>query len=75
MSCRRFLAPFLESFLAVVGIYRPPYPDRPVLYQVFFHYFDHFLAEYEGRFEKEDGFLRTIIQEVVERYLDCGNLR
>jgi ribosomal protein S27E len=42
---------------------------------VLFHYFDRFLAEYEGRFEKEYGFLRPIIKEVVERYLDCGNPR
>jgi hypothetical protein len=33
-----------------------------VLYRVLFHYFDRFLAEYEGRFEKEYGFLRPIIQ-------------
>jgi len=32
-------------------------------------------VEYEGRFEKEYGFLRSIIKEVVERYLDCGNPR
>jgi ribosomal protein S27E len=42
---------------------------------VLFHYFDTFLAEYESRFEKEYGFLRPIIKEVVERYLDCGNPR
>jgi len=46
-----------------------------VLYRVMFHYFDQFLAEYESRFEKEYGFLRPIIKEVVERYLDCGNPR
>ena len=40
-----------------------------------FHYFDRFLVEYEGRFEKEYGFLRPIVKEVVERYLDCGNPR
>jgi len=40
-----------------------------------FHYFDKFLAEYESRFEKPDGFLRPIVKEVVERYLDCGNPR
>jgi hypothetical protein len=38
-----------------------------------FHYFDQFLAEYESRFEREYGFFRPIIKEVVERYLDCGN--
>ena len=38
-------------------------------------YFDRFLAEYEGRFEKEYGFFRPIVKEVVEKYLDCGNPR
>jgi len=42
---------------------------------VLFHYFDRFLTEYEERFEKEYGFFRPIIKEVVERYLDCGNPR
>jgi len=46
-----------------------------VLYRVLFHYFDRFLTEYESRFEKEYGFLRPIIKDVVERYLDCGNPR
>jgi hypothetical protein len=57
----------------MAGVYRPRHPERAVLYRVLFHYFDRFLAEYESRFEKEYGFLRPIIKEVVERYLDCGN--
>jgi len=32
-----------------------------------------FLAEYECRLEREYGFLRPVVKEVVERYLDCGN--
>jgi len=59
----------------VAGIYRPRHPERTVLYWVLFHYFDQFLAEYESRFEREYGFLRPIIKEVVERYFDCGNPR
>jgi hypothetical protein len=35
-----------------------------VLYRVLFHYFDRFLAEYEERFEKEYGFLRSIINHL-----------
>jgi len=42
---------------------------------VVFHYFDQFLAEYESHFEKNYGFFRPIIKEVVDRYLDCGNPR
>src|SRR4030042_1959748 len=59
----------------MTGVYRPRHPERAVLYRVLFHYFDRFLAEYEGRFEKEYGFFRPIVKEVVERYLDCGNPR
>jgi len=42
---------------------------------VFFHYFDWFFSEYESRFEKEYGFFRPVIKEVVEHYLHCGNPR
>jgi len=59
----------------VAGVYRPRHSERTVLYRVLFHYFDQFLAEYESRFERDYGFLRSIIKEVVERYLDCGNPR
>jgi len=46
-----------------------------VLYRVLFHHFERFLAEYESRFEREYGYFRPIVKEVVERYLDCGNPR
>ena len=55
------------------GIYRPHHPERTVLYRVLFHSFDNFLAEYESRFEKEYGYFRPVVKEVVKRYLDCGN--
>ena len=59
----------------MAGVYCPRHPERTVLYRVLFHYFDRFLSEYESRFEKGYGFLRPIVKEVVERYLDCGNPR
>jgi ribosomal protein S27E len=40
-----------------------------------FHHFERFLAEYETRFEREYGYFRPIVREVVECYLDCGNPR
>jgi len=39
------------------------------------HYFDRFLSVYERRFKKEYGYFRPVVQEVVERYLDCANRR
>jgi ribosomal protein S27E len=49
--------------------------NRTVFYRVLFYHFERFLAEYESRFEKEYGFLRPIVKEVVEKYWDCGNPR
>jgi len=57
----------------VAEIYRQHHPERTVFYRVLFHYFDEFVAEYENRFEREYGYLRPVIKEVVEKYLDCGN--
>ncbi len=57
----------------MAGIYRQRHPERTVFYKVLFHYFDMFLAEYENQFEREYGYLRPVIQEVIEKYLDCGN--
>jgi hypothetical protein len=57
----------------MAGIYRQRHPERTVFYRVLFHYFDEFVAEYENRFEREYGCFRSVIQEVVEKYLDCGN--
>jgi hypothetical protein len=38
-----------------------------------FHHFEQFVAEYEGRFERDLGYFRPIVKDVLERYLDCGN--
>lgn len=58
---------------AMAGVYHQRHPERTVFYRVLFHYFDEFVAEYENRFEREYGYFRPVIQEVVEKYLDCGN--
>jgi len=59
----------------MAGVYRPRHPERTVLYRVLSHHFEDFLAEYENRFEREYGYFRPIVKEVVEKYLDCGNPR
>ena len=57
----------------MAGVYRPRHPERTVLYRALFYHYGRFVAEYEERFEREYGFFRPIVNEVVERYLDCGN--
>jgi hypothetical protein len=54
----------------MAGVYRPRHPERTVLYRVLAHHFDGFLAAYEDRFEREYGYFRPIVKEVVERYLE-----
>jgi len=36
------------------------------LYSVLFHHFERFVAEYENRFERDYGYFRPIVKEVVE---------
>jgi hypothetical protein len=54
-------------------IYRQHHPEHTVFYRVLFYYFERFLREYENRFEREYGYFCPVIQDVVEKYLDCGN--
>jgi hypothetical protein len=57
----------------MAGIYSQRHPEHTVFYRVFFYHFERFLLEYEDRFEKKYGYFRPVIQDVVEKYLDCGN--
>jgi hypothetical protein len=45
----------------VSGIYHPRHPERTILYRVLLHHFERFLAEYEGRFEKDYGHFRPVL--------------
>jgi hypothetical protein len=55
-------------------VYRSRKPKASPLWQCLFRHFDAFLVEYKERYRKRYGFLRPIIAEVVNRFLDCGDL-
>jgi hypothetical protein len=57
----------------MAAIYRQRHPESTVLYRVLATHFDAFLARYETLFQRRYGYLRPVIREVVERYLDCAN--
>lgn len=57
----------------MAGVYHQRHPERSIFYRVFFYYFDRFLLEYENRFKRDYGYLRPIVQEVVDKYLHCGS--
>ena len=52
--------------------YRPRKPKASPLWQCLFRHFDAFLGQYEEGLQKRYGFLRPIIPEVVNKFLDCG---
>ena len=55
-------------------VYRPRRPRQSPLWQCLSRHFDGFLAGYEARYQPRFCFLRPIIPEVVNKFLDCGNL-
>ncbi|MDA1088379.1 MAG: transposase [Verrucomicrobia bacterium] len=58
----------------VEQVYRPRRPRQSPLWQCLSRHFDAFLADYEARYQPRYGFLRPIIPEVVNKFLDCGDL-
>jgi len=57
-----------------VGVYRPRRPLASPLYRLLSDHFDHFRGQYEDVFEHEYGRWRRVVDTVVGRYLDCGEL-
>jgi hypothetical protein len=53
--------------------YRPRKPKASLLWQCLFWHFSTFRGRYALRFQKHYGFLRPIISEVVNKFLDCGD--
>ena len=58
----------------VAQAYRARKPKASPLWQCLSRHFDEFLAGYEERYQPRYGFLRPIIPEVVNKFLDCGDL-
>ena len=58
----------------VEQVYRPRRPRQSPLWQCLSRHFVAFLEAYEERYQPRYGFLRPIIPEVVNKFLDCGDL-
>jgi Zn finger protein HypA/HybF involved in hydrogenase expression len=56
------------------GIYRPRLPQKTPFYQCIADHFEEFVQVYDERYVREYGFWRPVIAEVVEKYLECGDL-
>ena len=54
--------------------YRPRNPKASPLWQCLKAHFDAFVHNYQDLYEKEFGFFRVVIEKVVDKFLDCGDL-
>jgi hypothetical protein len=57
------------------GVYLPRNPKASPLFGLVEDYFDEFVNVYEEGFAEKHGLWRPVIRKVVDRFLDCGDLR
>ncbi len=54
--------------------YRPRHPQDSDYYRCVEDYFETFIQVYDEHFSRQYGFWRPYIEQVIHRYLDCGDL-
>jgi len=59
---------------APAAVYRPRNPQSSDYYRCVGDYFETFVGIYDEHFSKQYGFWRPYVEQVIYRYLDCGNL-
>lgn len=57
------------------ALYRPRKPTESPLWRLLHDHFPRFVLEYEKRFQRQYGFFRLVISDVVQKFLECGNLQ
>jgi hypothetical protein len=53
----------------ISGIYHPRNPYESPFYQCIADHFEEFIRVYDERYEREYGFFRPVIAEVIEKFL------
>ena len=59
---------------APAAVYHPRNPQSSDFYRCIEHYFETLVRLYDEYFSKHYGFWRPYIEQVINRYLDCGDL-
>ena len=55
-------------------VYHPREPADSPLWKILHNHYEDFKAGYDEHCEKQYGFFRPVVDEVVEEYLRCGDL-
>lgn len=56
-------------------LYKPRNPKKTGLWQCIDKHFSEFIADYEKNYQKKYGYFRPIIEEVVKKYIECGDIK
>ena len=56
------------------GVYRPRRPQESPFYRLVERFYPEFKRVYPERYQERYGFWRPIIDTVVEKFLECGDL-
>jgi hypothetical protein len=59
---------------APAAVYRPRNPQLSDYYRCVEDNFETFIQIYDEHFSRQYGFWRPYVEQVIYRYLDCGNL-
>ena len=63
-----------EDMPLPAGVYRPRQPQDSDYYHCIEDYFEIFVQVYDVHFSRQYGFWRPYVEQVIYRYLDCGDL-
>ena len=67
--------PSKEDMPLPAAVYQPRRPQDSDYYRCVEDYFETFVGIYDEHFSRQYGFWRPYLQQVIYRYLDCGNLQ
>ena len=78
MACILPYLPYMgesERCFENADVYHPREPKESALWNLLDRHYENFERYYQERFEREYGFFRPVISEVVHAYLKCGDLK
>jgi hypothetical protein len=58
-----------------LAVYHPRDPTQSPLWNILHNNYEEFKANYDESYEKQYGFFRPVIDDVVHDYLKCGDLK
>jgi hypothetical protein len=61
--------------MSILRVYHPREPKKSTLWNILDRHYEDFERNYSEKFEKQYGYFRPVISEVVHAYMRCGDLK